>query len=129
ALSVVEHNIEEGNAVGHALSFCSVLGLGACPVAFWAGDLDAAERYGAMLLDHTERHPIRPWHVWAGCFIGLVTAKRGDIANGLQILRRGFEQAGEARFLPRFLLLFGELAVCLGAAGEVAPGLTIVQET
>jgi hypothetical protein len=51
ALSVVEHNIEEGNAVGQALSFCSVLGQGACPIALWAGDLDAAERYGAMLLD------------------------------------------------------------------------------
>jgi predicted ATPase len=129
ALSVVEHNIEEGNAVGQALSFCSVLGQGACPIAFWAGDLDAAERYGAMLLDHTERHPIRLWHVWAGCFNGLVMAKRGDIANGLQILRRGLEQAGEARFLPRFLLLFGELAVCLGEAGEVAPGLEIVEDT
>ena len=51
ALRVVEHNIEEGNAIGQALSFCSVLGQGACPIAFWAGDLDAAERYGAMLLD------------------------------------------------------------------------------
>ena len=110
ALRVVEHNIEEGNAVGQALSFCSVLGQGACPIAFWAGDLDAAERYGAMLLDHTERHPVRLWHVWARCFNGLVIARRGDIAAGLQALRRGLEQAGEARFLPRFLLLLGELA-------------------
>jgi hypothetical protein len=129
ALGLVERNIEEGNAVGQALSFCSVLGQGACPIAFWAGDLDAAERYGAMLLDYTERHPIRLWHVWAGCFIGLVTARRGDIASGLQTLRRGIEQAGEARFLPRFLLLFGELAACLGEASEVAAGLAIVKET
>src|SRR5262249_46858136 len=61
ALRVVEHNIEEGNAVGQALSFCSVLGQGACPIALWTGNLDAAERYGALLLDHTERHPIRLW--------------------------------------------------------------------
>jgi len=128
ALRVVEHNIEEGNAVGQALSFCSVLGQGACPIAFWAGDLDAAERYGAMLLDHTERHPIRLWHVWARCFNGLVVAKRGDIAGGLQALRRGLEQAGDARFLPRFLLLLGELGMCLGAAGEVAPGLATVED-
>jgi predicted ATPase/DNA-binding winged helix-turn-helix (wHTH) protein len=129
ALSVVEHNIAEGNAVGQALSFCSVLGQGACPIALWAGDLDAAERHGAMLLNHTERHPIRLWHVWAGCFNGLVTARRGDIANGVQILRRGLEQAGDARLLPRFLPLFGELAACLGEAGEVASGLAIVEET
>src|SRR5262249_30632549 len=62
ALRVVEQNIEEGNAVGQALSFCSVLGQGACPIALWTGNLDAAERYGALLLDHTERHPIRLWN-------------------------------------------------------------------
>src|SRR5262249_7687706 len=38
-------NIEEGRANGHALTFCSVLGQSACPIAFLAGDLDAAERY------------------------------------------------------------------------------------
>src|SRR5262249_26749946 len=126
ALSVVERNVEEGNAVGQALSFCSVLGQGACPIAFWAGDLDAAQRYGAMLLDHTERHPVRLWQIWARCFNGLVIARRGDFDTGLQALRGGIEQAGEARFLPRFLLLLGELAACLGAAGEIALGLETV---
>jgi hypothetical protein len=128
ALRVVEYNIEEGK-VGQALSFCSVLGQGACPIALWAGDLDAAERHGAMLLDHTERHPVRLWNIWARCFIGLVTAKRGDIDAGLQALRAGLEQAGEARFLPRFLLLLGEMAACLGKAGEVGLGLQTVEET
>jgi len=126
ALRVVGHNIEEGRAIGQALSFCSVLGQGACPIALLAGDLEAAERYGAMLVDHTERHPIRLWQVWARCFNGLVSAKRGDIAGGLSALRGGLEQAGEARFLPRFLLLLGELAACLGTAGEVAFGLETV---
>ncbi|HET6196336.1 MAG TPA: hypothetical protein VFE12_11295, partial [Acetobacteraceae bacterium] len=72
ALRVVERNIAEADSVGQALSFCSVLGQGACPVAFWAGDLEAAARYGTMLLEHTERHPVRLWNIWARCFIGLV---------------------------------------------------------
>jgi predicted ATPase/DNA-binding winged helix-turn-helix (wHTH) protein len=129
ALRVVEHNIEEGNAIGQALSFCSVLGQGAAPIAFLAGDLDAAARYGAMLLDHTERHPVRLWHVWARCLNALVVAKRGDIGAGLKALRGALQQAGEARFLPRFLLLLGELATCLGKAGEVGLGLATVEET
>jgi hypothetical protein len=128
ARRVVEHNIGEGNAVGQALSFCSVLGQGACPIAFWTGDLDAAERYGAMLLDHTERHPIRLWNIWARCFIGLVTARRGDVGVGVRAVRGGLEQAGDARFLPRFLLLLGELAACFGKAGEIGPGLETVDE-
>jgi predicted ATPase/DNA-binding winged helix-turn-helix (wHTH) protein len=128
ALRVVERNIEEGNAVGQALTFCSVLGQAACPIAFWAGDLDAAARYGAMLLDHTERNPIRLWQIWARCFNGLVIAKQGDGSAGLEALRRGIEEAGEARFLPRFLLLLGEVAACLGAAGEIALGLETVDD-
>ena len=129
AMRVVESNIEEGRTIGNALSFCSVLGQGACPLAFLSGDLDAAGRYGAMLLDHADRHGPRVWHLWARCFNGLVMARRGDIAGGLRALRLGLEQAGDARLLPRFLLLLGELAVCLGEAGEVALGLATVEET
>jgi predicted ATPase len=36
--------------------------------------------------------------------------------------------AGEARFLPRFLLPLGELAACLGEAGDVEQGLAAVNE-
>ncbi|WP_315767026.1 MULTISPECIES: ATP-binding protein [unclassified Bradyrhizobium] len=127
ALSVVEHNVEEGRASGHALTFCSVLGQGACPIAFLAGDLDAAERYCTMLIEHTERHPIRLWNVWARAFRGVVMARR-DVAAGLPLLRKALELAGEARFLPRFLLPLGELAACLGEVGEVSLGLATVDE-
>jgi predicted ATPase/DNA-binding winged helix-turn-helix (wHTH) protein len=128
ALRLVEHNIEEGNAVGQALSFCSVLGQGACPVALWTGNLDAAEHYGALLLDHTERHPIRLWNIWARCLLGLVIAKRGDVAAGFRALRGGLELAGEAVFLPRFLLLLGEFAASLGKVGEIGLALETIEE-
>ena len=128
ALRVVERNVEEGRESGHALTFCSILGQGACPVAFLAGDLDAAERYCTMLIEHTERHPIRLWNVWARAFRGVVMAKNGDIATGLPLLQKALELAGEARLLPRFLLPLGELAACLGAAGEVSEGLETVEQ-
>ena len=129
AKRVVEHNIEEGRAVGNTLSMCSVLGQGACPIAYLSGDLDAAERYGAMLLEHADRYGPRIWRIWAGCFNGLVMTKCGDIAGGVRAMRGGLEAAGDARFLPRFLLLLGELAICLGAADEVEAGLILVEET
>jgi hypothetical protein len=58
-----------------ALCLDSVLAQGACSIALLAAALDVAERYGAMLLDHTGRHPIRQWQVWARCFNGLVIAR------------------------------------------------------
>jgi len=90
-----------------------------------AGDLDAAARYGAMLLGHTERHPVRLRHLWACGFSGTVMVKRGEIAGGLNVLRGELEQAGEAKFLPRFLLPLGELAAALGEAGEVTQGTVL----
>jgi hypothetical protein len=128
ALRVVADNIEEADSVGQPLSFCSVLGQAACPIAFWAGDLEVAARYGAMLLDHTERHPVRLWNIWARCFNGLVTARQGDAASGLQALRDGLEQAGEARLLPRFLFLQGEQARYLGETGEIQLPLESVEQ-
>jgi predicted ATPase len=110
------------------LTFCSVLGQGACPIAFLAGDFDAAERYGDVLREHTERHAIRLWRLWAGCFKGMVMAKRGDIEPGLALLRSEIDRAGEARLLPRFLLPLGELAACLGEANEIEKGLATVGE-
>ncbi len=108
-------NIEEGRALGHALTFCSVLGQAACPIAYLAGDLEAATRYGAMLIEHTERYPARLWQSWARCFSGMVMIKRGDGLDGLALLRDA---------LP-----LGELASALGAAGEIARGLATVDET
>ena len=128
AFRLVAQNIDEGLANGHALTFCSVLGQSACPIAFLAGDLDAAERYGSALIEHTERHAIRVWRLWAGCFKGMVIARRGDVEAGLAILRSELESAGDARFLPRFLFPLGKFAMYLGEAGEVAQGLSIVNE-
>jgi predicted ATPase len=67
--------------------------------------------------------------LWARCFKGILMVKRGDVAAGMAVLRRELESAGEARFLPRFLLPLGELAACLGEAGEVAHGIATVDET
>jgi predicted ATPase len=128
AQRIVGDNIEEGRANGHALTFCSVLGQAACPIAFLAGDFDAAERHGDMLLEHSERHAIRLWRIWAGCFKGMVMAKRGSIDAGLALLRSEIERAGDARLLPRFLLPLGELAACLGEANEIERGLAAVDQ-
>jgi predicted ATPase len=55
-------------------------------------------------------------------------AKRGDITAGLEVLRGALDEAGEAKFLPRFLLPLGEFAARLGEAGEVTEGLAIVDD-
>ncbi|MBR0724294.1 ATP-binding protein [Bradyrhizobium manausense] len=127
ALALAERNIHEGRANGHALTFCSVLGQAACPIAFLAGDYDAAERYGTELLEHTDRHAIRLWGLWARAFNALVVAKRTDVEAGLPLLRDELNRAGDARFLPRFLPLLGELAACFGQANQIHQGFDTIE--
>jgi hypothetical protein len=128
AQALAAGNVEEGRANGHALTFCSVLGQAACPIAFLAGDFDAAEGYGTELLEHAERHASRLWGLWARAFNALVAAKRGNIETGLPLLRDELSHAGDARFLPRFLPLIGEFAACLGEANQVDRGLDLIAE-
>ncbi|MFC7701658.1 ATP-binding protein [Bradyrhizobium sp. GCM10028915] len=128
AQALTARNIEEGRANGHALTFCSVLGQAACPIAFWSGDFDAAERHGIELLEHTERHAIRLWGLWARAFNAAVMVRRGDVTTGLPLLREELNRAGDARFLPRFLPLLGELAACSGEADQVGRGLDVIED-
>jgi predicted ATPase len=124
ARKVVERNLEEGRVLDHALSFASVLGQGACPVALFTGDLPAARRHGLALLSHSERHGIRLWQVWANCFGGLVTLREGDVEAGMRTMDAAFEEAGDARFLPRYMVLLGEYAAALGQVGDVTQALS-----
>ncbi|WP_439360918.1 ATP-binding protein [Bradyrhizobium sp. DASA03007] len=128
AQALAARNIEEGRANGHALTFCSVLGQAACPITFWAGDFDAAERHGTELLEHTERHAIRLWGLWAKAFNAAVIAKRGDVATGLPLLREELNRAGDARFLPRFLPLLGELAAAFLETDQIDRGLDVIDD-
>jgi predicted ATPase/DNA-binding winged helix-turn-helix (wHTH) protein len=128
ALTLVAKNVEEGRANHHALTFCSVLGQSACPIVYLAGDLDAAEHYGTDLLEHADRNGIRLWRLWAAGFRALVTARQGDRDAGLALLHNALNEAGDAKYLPRFLFLLGELSACLGEANEVGAGLALVQE-
>jgi predicted ATPase len=41
-------------------------------------------------------------------------------------MRAIFDQAGDNRFLPRYLVLLGEFAGCLGQAGHVALGIETI---
>jgi len=128
AQALAARNIEEGRANGHALTFCSVLGQATCPIAFWAGDFEAAERHGAELLEHTERHAIRLWGLWARAFNAAVMVRRGDVATGLPLLGEELNRAGDARFLPRFLPLLGELAAGFLEADQIDRGLDVIED-
>jgi predicted ATPase len=120
AVRVAERNIDYARSLNHELSLCNALAQCACPIAFFVGDLPAAESYVAMLLDRSARHALPVWHAAGRCFDGVLRVKLGNIAAGLNALRTALDELSETRFALRYLTFLAELANAFCQAGEVA---------
>ena len=127
ALRTAQDNVEGARAIDHALSLCYALEA-ACLVPLWIADLPAAERSVAMLLDHSARHALTVWHARGRCLNGVLLIKRGEIGGGLRLLRDALEELGETGFVPHHTALLGTLAQGLASSGEIAQGLTTIDE-
>jgi predicted ATPase len=128
AMRAAESSVEAARAANHAISLCYALVYAACPIAFWVGDLAAAEHYVGMLLDHSTRHTLARWRALGRGHRGLLTIKRGDVIAGLGLLRAGFDESGKERAAARALIFLTEMAEALGRAGEIADGLAVAEE-
>jgi predicted ATPase len=102
-----------------------VLAEAACPVSLYAGDVAAAERFTAMLLDQTARHALDAFHAYGRCFKGLLLIKQGDVEVGLQLLDELRRQDKWPQFHTAFL---GGLAEGFAAAGDAVQSLTTIDE-
>jgi predicted ATPase len=128
ALAAVDRSIADAQVISHSLSLCYTLGSAACPIAFLIGDLEAAERYVAMLLNHAVKHRLALWNTMGRAFKGSLLVRRGDRRAGLQLLHeanKDLREAGYALYRTAFL---GELADQLGDCGQVVFGLRTIDE-
>jgi predicted ATPase len=127
ALRMAESTVEDARAIDHAVSICGALEV-ACLVAIWSGDLAAAARSVAMLLDHSARTALSVWNARGRCLDGVQRIRHGEIADGLVLLRTALDELREAGFVPYFTALLGTLAQGLAQAGQVAQGLATIDE-
>jgi len=128
AMRAANGAVEEARETNHALSLCYALAHAACPTMLWVEDLAAAERYIAMLLDHSRRHGLPSWGALGRTFQGVFVIRRGDLDRGLMLLRAGFDEfRGEMSDWISVMFL-SELAAGFGHAGQTDDGLTAVQQ-
>ena len=128
ASGAVDKAVEEAGALNHPNSVCYALAVAACPVALYVGDLAAAERAVAKLLDHSTRHQMGLWRTWAVGLNGALRIHRDDFDGGLQLLRSALEELRQNRYFVPLLELLAELAHGLVRAGRVDEGLNAVGE-
>ena len=90
------------------------------------GDLDLAARYTAMLREHTKAHSLDVWNTYAIGFSGEISVRRGDVAAGLDGLRRAIEILAQAGFVLYETSFLASLALGLVACGQVPEALVAV---
>jgi hypothetical protein len=120
ALAIAEADVEAARRTRHPQSLCNSLAGAACPIALQTGELAAAQRYTAMLLDQTERPVLAIWHAHAVCWEGVLLVRRGDTETGLHRLQSGTEQLARSNFGQYAASLAAGLAEGFAAAGELA---------
>jgi len=128
AMRAAQSTVEAARAVDHPLSLCYALAQAACPMALLIGDLVAAERWTAMLLDYSARHALTVWHMRGRCFNGALLIKRGDSNTGLPLLHTGIGELRETGFASRFTAFLGVLAEGLAGAGQLDDAFETIEE-
>jgi predicted ATPase/DNA-binding winged helix-turn-helix (wHTH) protein len=128
AMRISQAILEDTRAIDHTVSLCYALCAAACSVPLFVGDLVAAERCVAMLLDHSAKHVLALWHAWARCLEGVLFIKRGDVETGLRLLRTALDELREGKFALTSTIFLSALAEGLAGVGQVTEGIAAIDE-
>jgi predicted ATPase/DNA-binding winged helix-turn-helix (wHTH) protein len=127
AVRTAETSIEEAQATGYAMSLCYALGMAACPIALWVGNLADAARYTRILLDHSRQHGMPLWSEFAARFQRQVVLKGGDVDAGSRPLDTALDEIVQPNAGFRYFTGVTELAEALAHAERIAEALALVE--
>jgi hypothetical protein len=117
AARLAESAVEQSKTSGSAIIRMDVLAQSAVPIAFYVGDLVAAEHGITTLLDLSAKNALWVWHARGRCLRGMLLLARGD-RSGLPLLESALEWLREANFFYLYTMSAAALAQGLGEAGQ-----------
>jgi predicted ATPase len=127
AIQASRSAIDEAPTLEHPVSLCIATWTGSV-LSLWVGDLAAAERLTAILLDHTEKHSLDSFHPFGLGFEGELSAIRGNFVAAVRLLRACLDGLRETLHRTFYVVFLGGLAKALAAIGNVEEGLITVDE-
>jgi predicted ATPase/DNA-binding winged helix-turn-helix (wHTH) protein len=128
AMHLARSSVEDARAIDHGVSLSYALAFGACPVAFWVGDLSTAEHFVTLLREVSTRPGLRGWNDWVRYFEGVLANRRGDGDSGLPLMHGALDTLGARTIALQSPAIMGEFAAALGMAGRVGEGLAVIEE-
>jgi predicted ATPase/DNA-binding winged helix-turn-helix (wHTH) protein len=128
SMRLVEEIVEGAMASKNVLSLCQVLVQAACPIALFTGNLAAAERYVAMLLDQSAGQALDFWRIYGRCFHALLVTRSGKIEEGVTRLESAIGELQAIDYGVFYSMFAGEFADALGRGGRAEEGLAMIDQ-
>jgi len=127
AIRTAGTSLAEARAIEHATSLCYALAIAACPISLLMSDLELAGYYVERLLEVSSTRGLARWHSFGRSFEGLLVMRRGDLENGLRLLRAGLDELGQAASALLWLIKLFR-AEALTRAGRVSDALAAIED-
>jgi tetratricopeptide (TPR) repeat protein len=128
ALIEAHRSLEELQGPDHQLILCRTLYFGMCRIAPMIGDFATAEREIARLIEVAKGLNAHFWET-AGRFLkGKLLIERGELAQGLLVLRDAFETCGRTGWTLSYPEFKGALASGLAGLGRLNEALGALED-
>ncbi|MFB9972243.1 winged helix-turn-helix domain-containing protein [Pseudoroseomonas cervicalis] len=124
ALALAREAAVEARQLEHPSSIIFALGITLWPLAFLVGELEEAA--GARQVIQRDLPPLRGWVLWTDAYRGAEMVARGEVAEGLPVLRGALAAMSPTSFTIRMPLLHVGVAqglLRLGRPEEALAGL------
>jgi predicted ATPase len=119
ALAMAEEMVLKTGQNGHLMGQSRILTLFAMPLALWSGQINAFERYSAILGRNLDRGHIAMWEQVHRFYASVGRHARGDL-SAVDDMRLAAEDLVRDRFLERTPMYLGVLAEAMLERGRAA---------
>lgn len=126
AAAVAQAAVDEANRQDHPVILCMTL-IYAITVFLWNGDLETAEPLIGHLITHASTHSLHPYHNVGLALSGELAVKRGDLENGLPLLKRALTLLEDGRYYTLCLAIHSAIIDGLISSGRDAEALAFVE--
>lgn len=126
ALKLREQALQGVRAQGHAIALCYVLFASAIPVAFEAGDIDAARAALDLLQDVAAQNGLTIWLAGGRCVRLVIEARSAPVP--VERLHASLADLRTTGYLSHGAWLSGLMAEAVGRQDDTAAGLTLVNQ-
>jgi tetratricopeptide (TPR) repeat protein len=127
AVTTARRTVEEAESLDSPITLCIAL-IWAVSVYTWCGDMTNSEANIERFCALADRHSLAPYQAVGTGVKGELAVKRGDLENGISLLRRAIRAVRENRYELLTSEFHGALAEGLAAIGRCDEALSVIDE-